>query len=64
MLPQVFPILPGCFDSEYWTVADVPFEYDDITIFSEWDSAATAYVERGIAEVKGKKYPFALRRGE
>lgn len=42
----------------------VPFEYDDITIFSEWDSAATAYVERGIAEVKGKKYPFALRRGE
>lgn len=41
----------------------VPFEYDDITIFSEWDSAATAYVERGIAEVKGKKYPFALRRG-
>jgi hypothetical protein len=35
-----------------------------ITIFSEWDSAATAYVERGIAEVKGKKYPFALRRGE
>lgn len=23
MLPQVFPILPGCFDSEYWTVADV-----------------------------------------
>lgn len=42
----------------------IPFEYDDITIFSEWDSAATAYVERGIAEVKGKKYPFALRRGE
>lgn len=42
----------------------VPFEYDDITIFSEWDSAAAAYVERGIAEVKGKKYPFALRRGE
>ena len=29
-----------------------------------WDSAAAAYVERGIAEVKGKKYPFALRRGE
>ncbi|WP_418683765.1 WG repeat-containing protein [Alistipes putredinis] len=42
----------------------VPFEYDDITIFSEWDSAAAAYVERGIAEVKGQKYPFALRRGE
>lgn len=42
----------------------IPFEYDDITIFSEWDSAAAAYVERGIAEVKGKKYPFALRRGE
>uniref|UniRef100_UPI003FD7298B hypothetical protein n=1 Tax=Alistipes putredinis TaxID=28117 RepID=UPI003FD7298B len=24
----------------------------------------STYVERGIAEVKGKKYPFALRRGE
>ena len=46
------------------TIPIIPFEYDDITIFSEWDSAATAYVERGIAEVKGKKYPFALRRGE
>lgn len=42
----------------------VPFEYDDITIFSEWDSAAAAYVERGVAEVKGKKYPFALRQGK
>lgn len=42
----------------------VPFEYDDITIFSEWDSAAAAYVERGVAEVKGQKYPFALRQGK
>lgn len=42
----------------------VPFEYDDITIFSEWDSAAAAYVKRGVAEVKGQKYPFALRQGK
>lgn len=42
----------------------VPFEYDDVTIYSEWDPAASVYVERGVAEVNGKKYPFTLHKGK
>lgn len=42
----------------------VPFEYDDITIYSEWDPVASVYVERGVAEVNGKKYPFTLHKGK
>lgn len=42
----------------------VPFEYDDVTIYSEWDPATSVYIERGVAEVNGKKYPFTLHKGK
>lgn len=40
----------------------IPFEYDRITIFSEWDDKLGDYVERGIAELNGRSRPFTLKR--
>lgn len=39
----------------------VPFEYDRVTIYTEWDDDAQDYVGRGLAERNGRKYPFTLK---
>lgn len=42
----------------------VPFEYDDVTIFTEWDPATQSYVSRGLAVLNGKNHPFRLHGGK
>lgn len=42
----------------------VPFEYDDVTIFTEWDPTTQSYVSRGLAVLDGKNRPFSLHRGK
>lgn len=39
----------------------LPFEYDRITLFVEWDPIARSYIERGIAELNGQSFTFTLK---
>lgn len=39
----------------------LPFEYDRITLFVEWDPAARCYIECGIAELNGQSFTFTLK---
>ena len=40
----------------------IPFEYDQISLYSEWDNASQRYIERGIAYRDGMSLPFTLNR--
>lgn len=40
----------------------LPFRFDGITIFSEWNPATSEYEERGIADLDGASHPFTLRK--
>ena len=40
----------------------IPFEYDQITLYSEWDDASQSYIECGIAYRDGRSIPFTLGR--
>lgn len=40
----------------------IPFEYDRVTLYSEWDDEQGGYIERGIAERDGRSYPFTLKK--
>lgn len=40
----------------------LPFRFDRVTIFSEWNPATSEYEERGIADLDGASYPFTLRK--
>lgn len=43
----------------------LPFEYDEITIFSEWDAATNRWKEAGMATKNGTQYSFDIsKRGE
>ncbi len=43
----------------------LPFEYDEITIFSEWDAATNRWKEAGMATKDGTQYSFDIsKRGE
>ncbi len=40
----------------------IPFQYDRITIFSEWDAQTQSWKEAGIAEVNGMERSFNIFR--
>lgn len=40
----------------------IPFEYDQITLFTEWDNLSQSYIERGIAYRDNLSIPFSLSR--
>lgn len=40
----------------------VPFKYDDVTLFSEWDTEINNFVERGLAVLDGQEYPFVVSK--